>query len=91
MEDIQHTDKEEWKIYSTQTVKSGGYTAHTWKSGGYTAQRQGRVEDIQHRYGISLYFLAKKISQLSNQKLKTLNGKFKVGEMLHQAGYRSES
>ena len=81
VEDIQHKDSEKWSIYSTQTRKSGRCTA----------QRQGRVEDIQYRYGISLYFLAKKISQLSNQKLKTLNGKFKVGEMLNQAGFRSES
>ena len=38
MEDIQHKGKEDWRIYSTQTVKSGGYTA----------SKQGRVEDIQH-------------------------------------------
>ena len=38
MEDIQHTDEEEWRVYFTQTVKSGRYTAH----------RQRIVENIQH-------------------------------------------
>ena len=39
MEDIQHQNREEWRINSIKTGKSGGYTAH----------RQGRVEDIQHK------------------------------------------
>ena len=38
MEDIQHQNREEWRIYSIKTGKSGGYTAH----------RQRIVEDIKH-------------------------------------------